>query len=114
MKEKEISPEELSRLCETAVYDVILNEIRYATRKIQLISDSSAIWPIMQIDMANDSILPLLTATMLGPNKESKEIMVRDTSAHAHTVYAHLTSYMHGQTNTTLRLSVIRASKKSV
>lgn len=113
MQDTEMSPAELRRVCAHSNYNVILNGTTYATRGVKMIPGIQDEWPAMQVEMNDESILPLLTGTMLGPNTESSEIKVVGTGSETHTVYANLTSYVQRSSRITLALTVLHALRNN-
>lgn len=109
MQENELTPKDLMRICECADYALILDGVTYAIKNTRLIPNSDGSWPVMQVEINDKSILPLLTGAMLGPSSEFTEILIIALGTNKHTIYANLTSYVQSSSNITLRLLILRA-----
>lgn len=109
MSAREISPDDLPRICDGSDYVVILGGSSYAASSTRLVWRQGDPWPTMEADMADESILSELTGAMLGPNKESAQIEIKSSASEAHTIYANLASYVQRPPRLTLYLAVLRA-----
>ena len=104
-----VSMSALGGACAKTRYEVIINGGAYAVRTARLVPGADGEQAVLEAVMDDDSILPHLTGTMLGPNRDYAEIRVRGTGEAPHTIYANLTSYAHVSSQLTLRLAVLRA-----